>query len=178
MFYKFNLTTKEYIDESNNAYYNLDGNLIDGYTNINPPTFTNDEICKFIDGQWQVSPKPKDYRGTWVNINDDIQNITELDILPQDGYAKENNSIWYFVDGTEATDITNAQITKRKWVEVRSKRDGLLKNSDIYMLIDNYNNISTTKQTDWKTYRQTLRDIPQTYTNVDNVVYPDEPSLS
>ena len=175
MFYIYNTITKEYIGEGKDTYYTLDGKLVSGYTKVKPPIFTSDEVCKFIDGKWQVSLKPKDYRGNWVDINGDTQNITELDILPPGGYAKEDNSKWYFADGTLATDITNAQLDKRKWQTVRNKRDELLRKSDVYMLVDNYNNLPLKEQADWIDYRQNLRDIPQTYAKVSDVVYPKKP---
>ena len=120
MFYKYNLQTKEYLSESDNAYYKLDGKLLDGYTKVKPPEFADDEICKFIDGKWQVSAKPKDYRGTWINIAGDTQNITELNVIPKDGYAKENNGKWYFADGSLATDITLKHLKKTKKQEIEN----------------------------------------------------------
>ena len=120
MFYKYDLQTKEYTGSSGNAYYKLNGKLLDGYTKVKLPEFTNDEICKFIDGKWQVSAKPKDYRGTWINIDSDIQNITELNVIPKDGYAKENNNKWYFADGSLATDITLKHLKKTKKQEIEN----------------------------------------------------------
>lgn len=178
MFYKYDAKTKEYIGEIKDAYYKLDGKLIDGYTRIKPPIFDSTiQVCKFIDVKWTVSAKPKDYRGTWINIDGNTQNITELDVLPLKGYAKEKNNIWYFADGTEAIDITNAQMTKRKWNEVRNKRNELLRESDVYMLVDNYNKLSLSERNAWIEYRQKLRDIPQTYKSPDEVVYPAKPVI-
>ena len=134
MFYKYNLQTKEYTGNSENTYYKLDGTLVEGYTKVKPPEFTNDEICKFIDGKWQIFPKPKDYRGNWINVGGDIQNITELDVLPLEGYAKENNGKWYFTDGSLATDITFKQLKTRLSNSLLSYTSSYLGKSDFVII--------------------------------------------
>jgi len=56
------------------------------------------------------------------------------------------------------------------WEYVRSERDLRLTRSDWTQLPD-----STVDKTAWASYRQQLRDIPQTFTNVEDVVFPDTP---
>jgi hypothetical protein len=59
------------------------------------------------------------------------------------------------------------------WVKVRKQRNQLLKDSDYIMVSDAP--ITTEKKEEWTTYRQSLRDIPQTFSNPDDVTYPDKP---
>ncbi len=58
------------------------------------------------------------------------------------------------------------------WVKVRKQRNQLLKDSDYTMLKDYP---ITVFEQEWTTYRQALRDIPQTFSNPDDVTYPDKP---
>lgn len=56
-----------------------------------------------------------------------------------------------------------------KWKVVRETRNGLLRETDWTVLPD----VSVSE--DFKIYRKQLRDIPQTYKNVDDVVFPTKP---
>ena len=70
------------------------------------------------------------------------------------------------------------EISKQKWIQIRVQRDNLLLSCDQKILryqseeragITTYtDNIS-----DLDTYMKCLRDIPQTYTNPDDVVWPE-----
>ena len=121
MFYKYNTVTSEYIEQSQDALYTLNGKLINGYTREEPPTIPEGKRAIFKNNAWILEDIPVDYRGTWENIDDDIQNITELGITPQTGYAKEKNGEWYFIDGTLATDITIKKLKERKLNDVKNK---------------------------------------------------------
>ena len=59
------------------------------------------------------------------------------------------------------------------WVKVRKERNQLLKDSDYIMVSDAP--VNETQKQEWTTYRQSLRDIPQTFSNPDEVVYPTKP---
>jgi len=56
------------------------------------------------------------------------------------------------------------------WEQIRSKRNNLLALSDYTQMAD-----WPGDKTAWATYRQTLRDLPQTYTNAADVVWPSKP---
>ena len=62
-------------------------------------------------------------------------------------------------------------IVATKWQNVRSTRNTLLTATDWTQLLDSP--ITPEKQTEYTTYRQTLRDIPQSFADPDLVVYPD-----
>ena len=53
---------------------------------------------------------------------------------------------------------------------LRAVRNGILAKSDWRALSD------TTLDSDWRVYRQSLRDITQNYSSLDSAVWPDEPT--
>ena len=64
--------------------------------------------------------------------------------------------------------------------QLRDQRDQLLKKSDWTQLTSG-NPLSTTKKNAWKSYRQKLRDLPSTITELNDskgidVVWPDPPA--
>jgi hypothetical protein len=59
------------------------------------------------------------------------------------------------------------------WETIREKRDQLIASSDWTMIPG-----ATVDQAQWSAYRQILRDIPQTYTNPEDVIWPTPPSTS
>jgi len=59
------------------------------------------------------------------------------------------------------------------WETIREKRDQLITSSDWTMIPG-----ATVDQAQWSAYRQILRDIPQTYTNPEDVIWPTPPSTS
>ena len=59
------------------------------------------------------------------------------------------------------------------WEAIRQKRDQLIRDSDWTMIPG-----ATVDQAQWSAYRQILRDLPQTYSNPEDVVWPTPPSTS
>lgn len=59
------------------------------------------------------------------------------------------------------------------WEAIRQKRDALIRESDWTMTPG-----ATVDQAQWTAYRQVLRDLPQTYENAEDVVWPTVPSTS
>jgi hypothetical protein len=59
------------------------------------------------------------------------------------------------------------------WISIRSRRNELLKDCDWTQIADSPLN-QTLKQ-EWATYRQELRDLPEVYSNPNDVVWPTEP---
>lgn len=62
-----------------------------------------------------------------------------------------------------------------KWIEIREKRDVLITETDWTQTGDAP--ISDEKKAEFAAYRQALRDIPQTYSNPDDVVWPEKPTV-
>jgi len=61
------------------------------------------------------------------------------------------------------------------WADIRSKRNSILQATDWTMTTG-----ATVDQAQWAAYRQTIRDIPQTYKDKtpDDVVWPTQPSTA
>ena len=59
------------------------------------------------------------------------------------------------------------------WENIRTKRDYILKFTDWTVIPG-----CSVDQAQWSAYRQNLRDIPQTYTEITNVSWPSQPSTS
>ena len=73
----------------------------------------------------------------------------------------------------EVVPKTKEEIDQEKFIEVRQTRVVLLDVSDIYVVSDRWDTYTDAKKEEWRTYRQTLRDLPQIYANnIHSVVYP------
>lgn len=68
------------------------------------------------------------------------------------------------------TDEMRAAIVKGSWDRVRKERNELLAATDFYALSD------VTMSDDMTTYRQALRDLPESVENSEDVVWPEKPS--
>jgi hypothetical protein len=64
--------------------------------------------------------------------------------------------------------------TDHDWTRIRKERDALLTSCDWTQLLDAP--LTLSERNAWSEYRQTLRVIPQTFTNPDEVVWPEVPN--
>lgn len=62
--------------------------------------------------------------------------------------------------------VHKARVEPMEWESLRSQRNKKLQESDIMMFPDRWNFMTPEKQTEWTVYRQALRDLPQTTTDV------------
>jgi hypothetical protein len=62
-----------------------------------------------------------------------------------------------------------------EWQELRLARNLLLTESDINVLPDRWAAMTAEQQNAWSTYRQVLRDLPTTYPDPKNIVWPTKP---
>ena len=76
-----------------------------------------------------------------------------------------------FDDDGIITDIFNEEMDR----DVRPKRNELLVESDIAITMDRWDGMSDAKKTEWTTYRQTLRDLPENTSDPINPVWPVKP---
>jgi hypothetical protein len=60
-----------------------------------------------------------------------------------------------------------------RWESVRARRDHLLKESDLLVLIDRWETLTQEKKEKIKIYRQALRDLPNIYNNPEEIVWPE-----
>ena len=66
-------------------------------------------------------------------------------------------------------DEMNAAVVKGNWDRARKERNKLLAATDFYALSD------VTMSDDMATYRQALRDLPESVENSEDVVWPEKP---
>ena len=98
-------------------------------------------------------------------------NIEKLISIP--ATLKEDGKVYT----VEIVPKTKDEIDQEKFAEVRQIRNELLNLSDIYVMSDRWDTYTVSKKDEWKNYRQSLRDLPQTYANnIHAVVYPIKPS--
>ena len=76
----------------------------------------------------------------------------------------------WVAEGNEPLPVDGTEVT---WDTIRAKRDRLIAASDWTMIPG-----ATVDQAQWSAYRQILRDLPQTYSNPEDVVWPSVPSTS
>ena len=80
------------------------------------------------------------------------------------------------------TPVTDAEISAWAVAEqaaamprLRQQRDQLLRASDVDVISDRWATMPVQTQTAWAVYRQALRDLPATTTDVFNPVWPTRP---
>lgn len=62
-----------------------------------------------------------------------------------------------------------------EWLQVRTIRNSLLAESDLYLMPDRWATYTQDEQNAWAVYRKALRDIPQTFIDPKEVVWPNKP---
>jgi len=70
--------------------------------------------------------------------------------------------------------VTNRGLVSESWLDITEQRDSLLVEADslVNKAMDNDVDVTPFRQ-----YRQALRDIPQTFSDAQDVVWPTKPSL-
>lgn len=80
------------------------------------------------------------------------------------------------VDAPEINAPNTTELISQTQKESRANRNVRLQKSDWTQFPDSP--LSDTKKAEWATYRQSLRDIPETYsgaTSLDDIIWPTEP---
>lgn len=128
----------------------------------------------FPNSSIPMFPSPEDLEALGVDpILEGAQpQTTRFQSVVRSG-PEETNGQWFWVYaavdwGQEAIDAA----TEAQWVSVRTERNKKLSDSDWTQLPDCP--LTNTKQTQWATYRQALRDITS-QTDPFNIVWPQEP---
>ena len=79
-------------------------------------------------------------------------------------------------DAGEVEDISSTFQTSKAWDDLRAGRDALLFSSDIFVTMDRWESYTEEKKSEWRNYRQALRDLPQNTTDPFNPVWPIAPT--
>lgn len=145
--------------------FNSDGELRLAYSNVSFPANLDENALEFANVSTVVEVQPP--------------NITELQRVDYDGVQLINGQwkdVWSI--HPKYDDVTEQETWEAEWLEsrwdiVRSERDVLLLQSDWTQLADCP--LSTEQKALWVTYRQDLRDVPQTQTDPLNIIWPSTP---
>ena len=84
----------------------------------------------------------------------------------------QDNKLYLKIDS-----VSQSNTIEKEWTIVREKRDNLLKDTDIFFLIDVNKRYTTASLNNMSNYRQSLRNIPDTFKNPFLVVWPVKPEL-
>ena len=72
----------------------------------------------------------------------------------------------------EEKQASEKEALRKKWQEIRSNRNALLKETDFKVLADIWERLSVEERQKISNYRQALRDIPQTFNSPEGVTFP------
>jgi len=116
-------------------------------------------------------PKTKtEYVALLASLEHQIKDIEASNKAAQEKYAADRAA----VDKDFEAKIQAAKEDEgNQWAAIRLLRDQLLRECDWVVLSDSPVSASIDQ---WKTYRQALRDIPQTYKRPADVVWPEAPA--
>ncbi|WP_210447828.1 tail fiber assembly protein [Vibrio crassostreae] len=91
----------------------------------------------------------------------------------------EGRTYWNVPENGEGTDLPQSVLAQaiidEKWKAVRTQRDNCISATDWTQIPDAQ--LTDEKKAEFLAYRQELRDIPQKYTNPDDVVWPEKPTI-
>ena len=149
-------------------------------TEIQPPIFDeNTEYVFFnkIDETWNVEEIPNELNTPKPDFDINTQKIVWVDgewvVLeiptPENTFKPEFDESVYtceWVSGEWVLDLIPT------WDSIRNERDLLLSQSDWSVMPDSSPKPS---KESWLNYRQGLRDIPQNFSNPEDVVFPTKP---
>jgi hypothetical protein len=91
--------------------------------------------------------------------------------IPKDLTNKDYRYFLKELEIGEAELIPHVQMPPT-WEEIREQRNKRLQETDWINMADVKKVVN---KNDWVNYRQQLRDLPQTYTEPENVVWPEKP---
>ncbi|HFQ5304560.1 TPA: tail fiber assembly protein [Vibrio vulnificus] len=90
--------------------------------------------------------------------------------ISYEGYTVEDAK-----DAGVPDDVIDQAIVKIKWDKIRIRRDFLIKDTDWTQVSDVP--LTEDQKAECSSYRQTLRNIPQDYSNPDDVIWPKRPAF-
>ena len=113
-------------------------------------------------------------------LTDEPTNETEFNSMFKKVTGSDENGLVILSDDTSLFGVTWAQVSAKKTelenaeplAELRKERNAKLAETD--WVITMHKELGTNIPAAWKTYRQALRDITDTYTSLDDVVWPEK----
>ena len=115
------------------------------------------------DNNKYANDEPASYKGQTAPVFSDVSEII---------WANSTKTL-IRLKTVEEIEAEEAAATEQAWQQIRNQRDALLTETDFTQLPDCP--LSAEKITAYSTYRQALRDLPETYTSPYEVQYPEKP---
>ena len=113
-----------------------------------------------------------DEQGYYVSMHESMQEGYCIE-LTYDQWQEALTENCMVVDGVHTIiPVTQDEITQGKYNSLRYERDKLLQQSDWTQMPDSP--ITEEKKQEWQTYRQALRNLPQTV-DINNIEFPTKP---
>ena len=81
--------------------------------------------------------------------------------------------VYFNSDGTESSVTGSDAVKQKKMEDLRAMRNQMLMDTDWTQSPDSP--FTDSEKTSWKTYRQSLRDITDSATSLDDVTWPGKP---
>lgn len=109
------------------------------------------------------------------STEEELQPYLDKGFVPISDDDQEKYATGQYIRGTDGKPAEKppyVPTVEEKLAAIRVQRDRLLSDSDKYMLPDYP--ITDEQRAAWETYRQTLRDFPETC-DVDNQIWPEQP---
>jgi len=149
---------------------------------MNAKGFSTDQYWTWLESVTTVtgtSPdevKTVDYSGEDYEIHEVDVNVVSL--MKSGHIVSDLEGTHYHLswDGSSVSaddDALATYQTAEKWKDIRSQRDALLSDTD--WIVTKAKETGTNIPTNWKTYRQALRDVPD-QTDPDDITWPTKPS--
>ena len=141
-----------------------------------PEYWTWLESVTTVTGTPPDEVKTVDYSGEDYEIHEvdvDVVSLTKSGHIVSDFEGIHYHLSW---DGSSVSaddDALATYQTAEKWKDIRSQRDALLSDTD--WIVTKAKETGTNIPTNWKTYRQALRDVPD-QTDPDDITWPTKPS--
>tara|TARA_Y100000034_G_C6790199_1_gene353762 strand:+ start:423 stop:944 length:522 start_codon:yes stop_codon:yes gene_type:complete len=143
------------------------------------------EYWKWLESVTSSDPPVPDYSGEDYDIVETDELLSYVDSEGQTHTYQQSGHIVSDLDGTHYhlkwdgskivrdDDALAAYQLAEKWKDIRLQRDRLLNETD--WIVTKAKEISTNIPAAWKTYRQSLRDVPS-QSDPDNITWPTKPS--
>jgi hypothetical protein len=110
---------------------------------------------------------------TYINISESCIKDTERDVFIPNDSNNTDYAEFLQLQASEQAELIEPEpvVPVTNWITVRAIRDLLLKESDWTTSSD----APVANKEAWLEYRQALRDLPETYSDPNEVVWPTKP---
>ena len=131
-------------------------------------------MAKIGHAVWELGVRDFVLRGQPTNETEFNEMFTKVTGTDADNKAIESSDPTDFgCTWTEVKAKFDELVAAEPMKELRQVRDGMLTECDWTRMDDN--GLTDEQKAEWATYRQSLRDITDTYSSLDTVVWPTKP---